>query len=163
MKLILVRHGKAQRPNTGGNIPEPMIPLTAEGIEGVRALAARIAEKEPSAALRILCSPKQRALETAAIIARYFPVAAVEELEYLSEDCFSYDELVGFLIRECGAGETVVVVSHAPVLADLAFAFVPRTELPSISFATASAACVAFDAAPAQAAGRLLYRIAPEA
>lgn len=161
MNVILVRHGRAQRPASGAELPEPLIPLSPDGAAAVRALAGMLASRE-SAVMRILTSTKTRAVETAQLIAQAFRVAAVEELDSLSEDSFDYDDVVGYIGRECSGEKSVIIVSHAPVLSDLAFTFVPRTELPSISFAPAAAACIEFDAAPGRGAGRLAYRIDPE-
>jgi phosphohistidine phosphatase SixA len=162
MRLILVRHAKAQRPAAGEHVPEPMIPLSPDGLESARRVSSSIRAKALPGGVRILSSTKKRALETAEIIAAAFDGCAVGELAALSEDCFDYDSFVGFISRECKDALTVIAVSHAPVLADLAFAFIPRTQLPGISFSPASAACIDFDGLPEAGLGRLESRLFPE-
>ena len=80
MKLFLLRHGKADWPDWTG--PDDERPLTEEGIEDMRLVAAALKRLKVEPGL-ILSSPLPRALRTAQIVAEALgvPVEQRRELE----------------------------------------------------------------------------------
>jgi broad specificity phosphatase PhoE len=78
-QLLLVRHG---RPDEGNASNPGNPPLHASGHAQARALAARRLQLEPID--RIVCSPQQRALDTAAPLARWLGIE-IEVIAGLAE------------------------------------------------------------------------------
>ena len=119
MRLYLVRHAEA----AAGN-PDALRPLTANGRNQARALAARL---RASGALpdAIVTSPLLRARETAALLARELGAEVVAD-EGLAPG--ATPETVARAVA--GRGETVVVVGHQPDCSRIAAALTGEPEPP---------------------------------
>jgi len=107
MRLFLARHAKAAPGH-----PDELRPLTPDGREQARTLAAELAAHRPET---VLSSPLLRARETAAPIAR----AAGAELR-IDERLAPGATLEGLLDAIADAGDVVVAVGHQPDCSELA-------------------------------------------
>jgi len=107
MKLYLLRHGKADWPEW--TAPDDERPLTEEGIEEMRRVAAAL-KRLKVVPDHILSSPLPRALKTAEIAGKALGVAVNERAELKP----------GFDRRKCDAilaampGDDVMLVGHEP-------------------------------------------------
>jgi phosphohistidine phosphatase len=107
MRLFLARHAKAAPGH-----PDELRPLTPDGREQARSLAAELAAHRPET---VLSSPLLRARETAAPIAH----AAGAELR-IDERLAPGATLEGLLDAIADAGDVVVAVGHQPDCSELA-------------------------------------------
>jgi phosphohistidine phosphatase len=147
-RLILFRHGKAERSSTSGEDFDRK--LTERGVRESAATAANLADLGLVPDL-VLVSPAARTRETWAAAQSAFPGAAwrVEQSLYHAEER---------VIRELAeaAGETsnaVMIVGHNPGLQELAIRLLHEGSAPSpliarahATFPTAAAAVFLFDA-----------------
>jgi phosphohistidine phosphatase len=107
MKLFLLRHGKADWPEW--TAPDDERPLTEEGIEEIRRVAAAL-KRLKVVPDQILTSPLPRALKTAEIAGKALGVSVKERAELKP----------GFDRRTCDAllaampGDDVMLVGHEP-------------------------------------------------
>lgn len=115
MRIVLVRHGKAE-PHAGTDAARA---LTHKGHEQARAAAQWLHETlGQGSGMRLLASPYRRAQETAAPIADVLGLA-VHTVAEITPDDDPRRALAA--IEAAGKGaETLVVVSHMPLVAGLA-------------------------------------------
>jgi len=114
MELYLMQHGQA--------VPEsadPEQPLSKEGAAQIQATAAALKRLGVAFDL-ILCSPKKRARQSAALIAEgvNYPFSDIVETEKLKPKAPA-DEALTFL-RSQAANRSVLIAGHLPSLANLA-------------------------------------------
>ena len=117
MRLILVRHGPAGRPDPNRWPDDGHRPLTSRGIKRTRVAAAGVARVEPEVSV-IATSPLTRALQTARIFARALDPGRIEELAALAPGGPA-QQVVDYLAAHAGE-RSVLLVGHAPDLGDLA-------------------------------------------
>ena len=115
MKLYIVRHGEASAAADGD---EPA--LTATGIEQARAAGQILFAEDPGL---LLHSPKLRARQTASQILALCPTAS-QEVACLLPSATAYDVAATLEVVEAEGVESVVLVSHLPLVAELAAWFV---------------------------------------
>ena len=119
MKLLLIRHGKAEDRDEFAKTGEPddNRPLTSKGRKEMRAIARGLESMVP--AIDVLAtSPLTRAVETADAVAERFSSAARETIDALVPDA-PFDAFAEWLRRIEGA-ELVAAVGHNPHLSELA-------------------------------------------
>lgn len=115
MKIVIVRHGKAE-PHAASDAARA---LTGQGHKQARATAAWLRERfGHGKGLRLLASPYRRAQETAASIAEALG-HAVHTVSAITPDDDPRLALAAIEKAAHGA-EVVVVVSHMPLVAGLA-------------------------------------------
>jgi phosphohistidine phosphatase len=114
MELYLMQHGLA--------VPEsedPEQPLSREGVAQIKASAA--AMKKLGIALdAIVCSPKKRARQSAALVAEgvNFPYSDIVETETLKPRAPAEEAL--FFLRRFTECRAVLIAGHLPSLANIA-------------------------------------------
>jgi phosphohistidine phosphatase len=114
MEFYLMQHGQA--------VPEyenPEQPLSREGVARIQASAA--AMKRMGIAFDVIvCSPKKRSRQSAALVAEgvNYPYSDIVETEKVKATA-PPDEAVSFL-REYGGDKRVLVAGHLPSLARIA-------------------------------------------
>jgi phosphohistidine phosphatase len=152
-RLILMRHGKAERASAGVEDIERR--LTRRGVEDA-ALIGRVLKSESLIPDMALVSDAKRTEETWAAVSRAFPAVEARRLSalYLAEA----PRILAIVEQETEA-ETVMVIGHNPGLHELALWLLingsaPASEITKFrnGFPTATAAVFHFDAA-----GRAAY------
>ena len=109
MRIFLVRHAQA-----APGEPDDLRPLTDEGRATARALAERLASKNPDA---VVSSPLLRARETAE------PIARAAGVEIHADDRLAPGATVADLSSAVsGQGHVVVVVGHQPDCGEIVLA-----------------------------------------
>jgi phosphohistidine phosphatase len=114
MQLYLMQHGQA--------VPEtenPEQPLSREGVATIRASAAALKRLGLSFDL-IVCSPKKRSHQSAALVAEgvNYPYSDIAETAAVKPTAPA-EEALAYLRRHVGC-QRVLVAGHLPSLADLA-------------------------------------------
>jgi phosphohistidine phosphatase len=114
MQLYLMQHGQA--------VPEtenPEQPLSKEGVAQVQTSAAAMKKLGISPDL-IVCSPKKRSRQSAALVAEgvNYPYSDILETEAV-KPAASADDTVSFL-RQNPAGTSTLIVGHLPSLTRIA-------------------------------------------
>jgi phosphohistidine phosphatase len=114
MEFYLMQHGQA--------VPEeenPEQPLSREGVAQIQASAAAMKRMGISFDV-IVCSPKKRSRQSAALVAEgvNYPYSDIVETEKIKATAPA-DEAVSFL-RGLGEGKKVLVAGHLPSLARIA-------------------------------------------
>lgn len=150
MNLILVRHAEAavQTPS----ISDPDRPLTATGKKEAARTGGAIAGLrivEP----RIVCSPKRRAKETAAILATTIGLGTPEEIPCLLGG-FEPDSILSGLAAFAGT-PALIAVGHEPDMGRLLARLIDPAWGGTIPFPTAGFAWVEIGTLPPPRAGRL--------
>ena len=110
-RIVLVRHAK---PESGASSSNP--PLSEEGA-GTHKRVTEALKSQGIEPTKILSSPLQRAVQTAAIMAKEFGID-VQEYEIL-DGSHGAEEIVKE-IQWIQDGECVFLVGHVPVMTDLA-------------------------------------------
>ena len=133
MKLFLLRHGNASHQESS---PQPT--LTPRGRKEVTLVAGHF-KKEKIILNSIWHSPKTRALQTAEIIRQFqpdknLPLEEKKGLEPEGSAAGMADEIMDFGM------DALLVVSHLPLIVDLAYLFAADTPHPNIAFPTAGVA-----------------------
>lgn len=150
MNLILVRHAEAAAQTL--SISDPDRPLTAAGKKDAARAGGAIAGlriAEP----RVVCSPKRRAKETAAILASTIGLGAPEEIPCLLGG-LEPDSILSDLAAFAGA-PTLIAVGHEPDMGRLLARLIDPAWAGTIPFPTAGFAWVEIGALPPPRAGRL--------
>lgn len=117
MKLYIVRHGEASVASGSGDEPG----LTATGLEQARLAGQLLFAEDPGL---LLHSPKLRARQTAQQILALCPDAASQEADCLLPPATAYDVAGALEVVESQGVKAVVLVSHLPLVAELAGWFV---------------------------------------
>lgn len=148
-RLILLRHGKAERDSASGEDFDRK--LTDRGVREAGAMAANLADLGLTPDIALVSSAA-RTRETWAAASAAFPDCAVrfERSLYLAEE-----RVIRELAESAGeTSRTVMVVGHNPGLQELAIRLLAEGSAPSTliarahaAFPTAAAAVFLFDAA----------------
>ena len=119
MRLMLIRHGKAEDRDDFAKTGEPdeKRPLTPRGRKEMRAVALGLRVSEPHIDV-IATSPLTRAIETADAVAERYPEATHETIAALTPAA-PFADFVEWL-RGHHARGLVAAVGHNPHLSDLA-------------------------------------------
>jgi phosphohistidine phosphatase len=137
--LILVRHAAAGAARDGSDERRP---LSAEGVRQAGVTGRKLADRSVRPD-RIMTSPADRAIETAAIVAE---ILMTDESRVIMDDRIYEATEAGHLLRVIrefdDADDVVLLVGHQPVLGDLTASLVPLFSMP---FPRAAAACLALD------------------
>ena len=154
--LILVRHAKAAP--RGWRRPDDERPLTPEGHEQA-GRTGEIVRGLVSPDVKVLCSPKRRARETAEIIAAALEPAVRTE----SRDCLRGDLDPDEILRALGSpsADCLVLVGHEPDMGRLLARLLDPDYQETIPFPPAGYAHVEVDAIPPSREGRLGARGSP--
>ena len=133
MHLFLFRHG-----NASSSEPGQQPSLTPKGRKEVTLVAQHFLKNK----IKLTCiwhSPKARAVQSAEIFRQVQgnPSLPMEEWRGLEPEGDA-GHMAG-QIREAGAG-SLLVVSHLPLIVDLAYHFAEKSTNPNISFPTAGLA-----------------------
>jgi phosphohistidine phosphatase len=149
--IYLVRHGVAA--DQGPEFPnDEDRPLTAEGIERMRAQDVRLD--------RVLTSPLVRAVQTAEILASGLecaaPLVTVEALRPGGR----YDAVLAALGR-LGADRSVALVGHMPSIGELAARLIGARA--PLAFKKGGVCCIEADALPPAGPGELRWFVPPRA
>lgn len=134
MDLILIRHGRAEQPS--GKSDDSQRSLTAEG-------RRKLARSLPSLGLfirnlekvQLWSSPMDRAMQTAAVVARLFGIEGIKTCDFAADGDFA--ALLSAL-NDIRPSSTVIVVGHEPILSDWSFQLC-GLQLP---FKKGAAACI---------------------
>jgi phosphohistidine phosphatase len=156
MRVILFRHGIAVDRDDPACPPDPLRPLTAEGVDRTRR-AARGLARLGVAPGRILSSPYLRALGTAEIAAGELGGAPVERCDDLipSADPRRFLALLGAEDRE------VLVTGHEPHLSSLAALLVSGR--PGAWLRLKKAGAVAIELDDTESGGEIVWLLTPRA
>jgi len=152
MELYLMQHGQAV---AGRDDPDP--PLSAEGVEQIKA-SARAMHQLGILPAAILCSPKQRARQTAVLIAEGLQLPAREIISTETvKPTAPASEALAFLDRY---RETLslLIAGHLPSLANIATLMLGGTTPLPIQFENGGL-CRIDTEAPAAGRGRLIFHI----
>lgn len=152
MELIIIRHAEAHNIGKAGIGTDRGRALTPRGKKQARLVAERLwaLEYVPD---YIICSPFQRARETAEIIAVISELGeGPETCEFLCPGARA-DALIEWLAT--AAAGRVVVVGHAPDVEYITSAMLTCKKGLDIHFSTATACCLSFDDSPCLGGGRL--------
>lgn len=114
MRIVLVRHAEAESPHLKVDSERA---LTAHGLSQAEETGAWLASFLDGP-LVLACSPFRRARETAALIQQALPQASLRIVDHLTPG----DEVRQALaaIETVSVGDTLIVVSHMPLIAGLA-------------------------------------------
>jgi len=154
MEIYLMQHGQA--------VPEsenPEQPLSREGVEQIRTAAA--AMKRLGIALDLLvCSPKRRAHQSAALVAEgvNYPYSDILESELFLPSASPQDAL-DFLCRFSGE-RSLLVAGHLPSLARIAALLLGGTESVRLRFENGGL-CRLDTAEPAPGSAELVFQLTP--
>ena len=153
-RLILMRHGKAERAQAG--MEDIDRGLTRRGAEDA-AVIGRVLNTQGLVPDRVLVSPARRTQETWKAAARHFPAieAEVRPGLYMADAA----HVLAVVEQDGAAADTVMVVGHNPGLHELALRLLAQGSAPPSAmarfrdgFPTATAAVFHFDAS-----GRAAY------
>lgn len=118
MNLYILRHGLAGQPGAHGMAKDADRPLTAEGKQKLRKIAAAMKALDLSFDL-ILSSPYARARETADIVAAAFNARKELECSDTLTPSGSPRELIRLLNHRKPQPESLLLVGHEPYLSTL--------------------------------------------
>jgi len=153
LQVYIVRHGEAEPAGADGDAGRRLTPRgqlqARSAAAGLRALDVRLD--------RLLTSPLQRALETAALLAEELEAPEPEPSPVLDGRA-SADAILAEVAALAGLA-SVALVGHMPVLAELV-ALATAGAAPGLG--TSSVALVEFGVRPARGAGRLCWVRSPE-
>lgn len=155
----MIRHAIAEPGGGPEGVPDALRPLSARGRVKMRR-AARGLERLVPELDGLATSPLVRARQTAEILAEDlegFPSPAV--LEALAPDG-RWEDLVAWLGGQ-EPGARVAWVGHEPSLSTAASRLLSGLDRSFLRFKKGAAALLAFDAAPAPGAARLLWLATP--
>lgn len=161
MRVILFRHGPAERRDADRWPDDAERPLTARGIARTR-MAARALARLTQGGTRVLTSPLARASQTAAILHHALGLEEpVKPLAALAPGG-SYRDVLRAL-HDMKAGDRVFLVGHEPELGKLAGVLLFGAPATSLPLKKAGACIIHFVGEVAPGAGRLHAFLAPRA
>ena len=152
MLVYLVRHGIADRKA----ISDPERELTPEGIAQNRSVVKKFFRQSPLLDKGFV-SPFERAKQTAADFRLAFPGIEFEETALITPDADPYDVLN---LLEENQEQSVILVSHNPLLSRLVSLLVDGTIESSRQVETSNVLCVLMDIV-APGCGELKYVLEP--
>ncbi len=159
MRIILFRHGPAERRDDPRWPDDLTRPLTTRGAARTRRSARGVARLEPRAG-RVFTSPAKRAAESAQLLAAALGVAETEPLVSLAPGG-AWRETLQRLSRE-PADTTLALVGHEPELGVLAATLLLSAEADALAFKKAGACAIECDT-PELGAGKLRWWLTPGA
>lgn len=150
MKLYLMRHGEAMSSDVN-----PRNPLSQRGRSEVRSVAHHLNQMGVKIH-RIECSTKERAMQTAEIMA-----CVLGDRDAVSvRDGMKPNDPIGFVLEELRQDqEDRMLVGHLPYMPKLAAALLGDSENNHLSFSTATVACLMGEAGEAW---KLEWMVGPE-
>jgi phosphohistidine phosphatase len=159
-ELLVVRHAIALERSEGRErgLEDAQRPLTDEGSEKMEA-AARGLVRLQSRCSHILSSPLLRAQQTATILQRHYPDAAMSQLEelapsYSSEECIE-------AVNHCRERQ-IAIVGHEPGLSRLIAALIGCSMDGTIELKKGGVALLQFDHQIAPGRGILRWLVTPK-
>lgn len=160
MKLLLIRHGVAQERDEFAQTGEPddMRPLTEAGRKKMKRAAAGLADLVDRIDL-IASSPLTRALQTAEVLSKRFPDAAMTVVGAL-EPVQSYQTFLEWLQRLENM-ETVAAIGHEPHLSGLAAWLLTGNERPLFELKKGGTCLLDFAASPEAGGAQLRWLLTP--
>lgn len=139
MRLLLVRHGKAEE-SDGSKWPDDSLrPLSQRGIEEFRKSATQLGQVLTPEAL--LTSPYVRAMQTARILEEFAKWPAPEAAQEIAHGEFS--ELVDTHFEN--GTETLAIVGHEPTISAYVSELISGSLGASVRMKPGTAACVKLD------------------
>jgi phosphohistidine phosphatase len=161
MKILLIRHGKAEERNLISSLSpkkDALRALTETGRRDMRKAAKGLRKFAPDIDL-IAASPLLRARETAEIVAKVFGVNDITEQPLLAPGA-DLSALLDWLTQR-PTDATVALVGHEPDLGNLAALFLVGREAALVVLKKGACALVEFDAAPVAGRGKLSWLLQP--
>src|SRR5262249_27314525 len=153
MRIVLFRHGPAERRDDPRWPDDLTRPLTPRGTARTRRSARGVARLEPRVS-RVFTSPAKRTVESAVLLAGALSVPEPEPLASLAPGG-AWRETLQRLSRE-PADATLALVGHEPELGVLAATLLLSAEAGALAFKKAGACAIECDA-PELGAGRLRW------
>lgn len=160
MKLLIIRHAKAEDRSTGllARKKDADRRLTDEGRKEMRKNAKGLREIAPD--IHILAtSPLPRAHETAEIVADVLGLRKIADLPLLAPDGDKQALIAWF--KDQPAEATVAIVGHEPYLSSLASLLLSGKERPLLALKKGACCLIEFEHVPAIGAGVLLWLLQP--
>ena len=154
--LYLMRHGQAE-PASGG--PDADRPLTLEGMRNVIDSAAGLLEMGVSFD-SVLCSPLERAVQTARALAGAMNLAATPHLLDTLRPGAVAQAVLAAVQRRLGAN--TLLVGHMPDMSYLAGFLATGQVAGAVAFAPGAMACIDFAATPRPGAGAIGWVMSAE-
>jgi len=135
MKIIILRHGEATFANSDRI-------LSSAGMRQAAATGTKL-----SALVKVtkcFSSPKTRAVQTAQIVCNQLGFTG--EIEYLNEltPSGNTDYLISFIEASCDKSDVILLVSHLPLVENLAYELCKKTQIPP-QFDTACSLVIDFN------------------
>lgn len=159
MRLILIRHAKAEVRDSTRYPDDAQRPLTTKGREEQAAMA-RAMKRMGITLDHLVTSPFLRAYETADIIARSMKWTQPLDVAPVLGPEFTVDGVLAYL-QQYPVTASVACVGHEPYLSMLAASLLHPTEHLSIDFKKSGAMGFDFQGRAARGAGTLLYFLRP--
>ncbi|MBW2107402.1 MAG: phosphohistidine phosphatase SixA [Deltaproteobacteria bacterium] len=155
MQIYLMQHGpalpKEQDPKQG---------LSAEGKARVHA-AGKALKKMGCVFDAILCSPKKRSTQTAAIVAQEVGFAEGKILETEKVKAMAPPQETLKVLSELSGADQILVAGHLPSVGEVASALLAEQTKISVQFEMGACCCIETDT-PTGGAGRLRWFLLPE-
>lgn len=160
MKLLIIRHGKAEeRPTTGlFKKKDASRRLTDSGRKSMRKNAKGLREIAPDIDV-LVTSPLVRARETADIVAEVFGITNVLEQPLLAPEG-DKQALINWL-KDQKAQHTLAIVGHEPQLSSFASLLISGKDEALLVLKKGACCLIEFNDAPAPGAGTLLWLLQP--
>ncbi|RDH44470.1 phosphohistidine phosphatase SixA [Zooshikella ganghwensis] len=136
MKIMIMRHGEAE----ATALSDGQRPLTEEGINEVTQVAELVAEEYVVS--KIIASPLLRAQQTASLMATGLNLPAVDTLTELAPEHKPESVLKALASEEA---EVLLLVSHMPLVDQLAGWLLEGSRMSPIAFPTATVAVLHTD------------------
>lgn len=161
MRLILIRHARAEEHDERAWPDDRLRPLVSRGRKEQALMAGALARLNLGIT-DLLSSPWARAKETAVITAEALGLAQnrIVDCDELGDRC-SVRTLVARLAR-LPAGATVAAVGHEPHLSQFAAEMLHPSGDLAIDFKKSAVLCLDFEKNPAPGAGTLRFFLTPK-
>lgn len=160
MRLILIRHAKAEDRDSSKYPDDGLRPLTAQGNDEQMAISKalnRIGVRLDFVA----CSPLVRARETAEILAEGIEWEGTIEVASVWGMDFTVDRVIRWLQR-FPMTATVACVGHEPDMSELAAALLVTDDHFTVTFKKSAVMGIDFDDRVEQGRGTLVYFLPPK-
>lgn len=160
MRLILIRHAKAEDRSSVPYPDDAQRPLSDMGRQEQAALA-RVFKRMGIKFDHLATSPKVRAHETAEILARGMKWTHALDVSPVLGDAFTVEGAIKWL-RDYPETATIVCVGHEPDLSILASTLLISDDSVWIDFKKSGVIAIDFDRYAAPGEGTLLYFLRPK-
>jgi len=158
MRIVLFRHGPAERRDARRWPDDARRPLTARGVERTERAARGL--KRAFSITRVGSSPLVRCMQSAEILRRVLAATPPVEVIPALAPGGSYRELIEAL-QARKSGETIALVGHEPDLGKLAAVMIFGAPAASLPLKKAGACMIEFTARPESGKGRLQAFLPP--